>query len=459
MSSDFGSVESLVVAAIIEDGSPKKAFQAGITRDDFTMHSEEWDWIMQQIESGMALSWRRFQREFPDFEKVIPNERLQDLLVELKKESAYAQLVGGIETVAADLSPDNALERADQLREIVSEVLRIHSPMSDVLLSGDWKRHMEEIRRIRLLREQGVAPGIPTNIKSIDHHLGGLISGRTIVVLGRPGDAKSMTVAKFMVEAFWDNRRVGIFSPEMNEFEHQCRVATLLSAKKEIQEALGLKQAFRNRALMEGHDFNEKKYKAFRKWLDEQVGGEMFLFTQKFRRTKITPAFIESKVDDLGLEVILVDPIYKLKSSTRRKLKHEEIADLTDSMQDIAKMFNIPVLITNQAHRQGGNFRGSAPGKDSSFNSDAPVQEADHVLGVKFFEDENNLRIWCSKNRFGKPFIADIKFIPNIGVFEDTTEIKGSYFNSEGEYEESKEDAEIRKAVEEAERQEAEAGT
>jgi len=436
MTDDFGSVENLVLAAIVEEGSPKKAFQAGITRDDFRMYEEEWDWIIEQLERSRAINWRRFQQAFPDFTKIVPKERLQDLVEELKRESAFTSLTSVIETVAADLTPENTIEKAEQLRDVVGDVLRLHSPMSDVLLTSDWKSHLTEIKNIRLLREQGVAPGIPTGFKSLDHHWGGQIPGRVILVLGRPGDAKSMTLAKFFISSFLDNRRVGIFSPEMNEHEHRCRVATMLSSIPEVQQEVGLKKAFRNRALMDGTGFNEKTYKRFWQYLESR-SGEMILHTRKWRRTKMTPTFIESRIDDLGLEAIYIDPIYKLKSARKRSVKREEIEDLTDALQEIGESFNIPVVISNQAHRQGGNFRGNAPSKDQSFNSDAPVQEADHVIGVKHFDDEHMIRLWCSKNRFGSPFTANVKFFPNIGIMEDVTPIGESYYNGKEDLDEA----------------------
>jgi hypothetical protein len=432
MTDDFGSVENLVIARIVEEGTAKKAFQQGIARDDFKMYEEEWDWIIESMERSRTINWRRFQQVFPDFAKIVPKERLQDLCEELKRESAFTSLSGILETVALDLTPDNAVEKADQLREVIADVLRLHSPMSDVLLSSDWKHHIKDIKQLRLLREQGEAPGIPSGFKSIDHHWGGLIPGRVILALGRPGDAKSMTLAKMFISAFMDGRRVGVFSPEMNEHEHRCRIATLISALPEVQEELGLKKAFRNRALMFGENFNEKTYKRFWQYLDS-LPGEIVLHTRKWHRMKMTPSFIEARIDELGLEAIFIDPIYKLKSTRKRMVKREEIEDLIEALEEISEAYTIPVIVSNQAHRQGGNFRGNAPGKDHSFNSDAPVQEADHVIGVKHFEDENKLRLWCSKNRFGSPFTADVKFFPNIGIIEDVTRIEGDYYNGHEE--------------------------
>lgn len=445
------SVEGFVISGLIEDQSPKKAFQAGLTSDDFQVYEDEWNWLVERAERSRPINRRLFLKSFPDFEWFTSNERLQDLIEELKQEVAFYAISTAIETVADKLSPETVLESAELLREVVADVLRLHSPASDVLLTGNWQQHLAEIRQLRILRGQGVSAGISTGLKNLDHHWGGLVAGRLILVLGRPGDAKSFLLAKFVTEAFKQGHRVGLFSPEMNEFEHRCRIATLLSADPEIQEEFGIGKSFRNRALMEGHGFNEKTYKRFWQYLESKPG-EMILLTQKWRRTKMTPAFVESRIDDLGVELAIVDPIYKMKPINRRQLKHEEIADMVDSMQDMATGFNIPVVISNQANRQM-TTRGDAPHKDSGYGSDAPSHEASQVIGVKHFSEERKMVLRCTKNRFGEDFRVDVAFHPNVGKMIDLTAIKGDYFKGDTDneaYEEFKKELEEEGEVVEA---------
>jgi replicative DNA helicase len=280
------------------------------------------------------------------------------------------------------------------------------------------------------MRDNGEVPGIPTRIPHIDLHWGGLQRESTAVVLGRPGDAKSMLLGKFAVEATWSGYRAGIFSPEMTEHQHRCRFATLLSAKKEVQEALGLKGAFRNRALKDGYGYNYKSYKRFLEWCKTELkGGEIALFTQKYRREKMTPQYIASRAEDLGLDLVIVDPIYKLKTARRVSDRWERIGDIVDALTDIAHALNIPVIMSNQANRALVGNRGEAPGQDSSYASDAPSQEADAVIGVKHFSEERIMKLNCSKNRHGEQFKFQMAFHPNIGTMEDVTPIKGDYLN------------------------------
>ena len=445
------SVEAFVITALAEEGSVKKAFQAGVTVDDFQLHDEEWNWLCKRAERKKPINIRLLKKQFPEFEALQVGDRIQDLLEELKQERAFVDLQTSLEEAMVDLDQDNAMEHASQLRERLTEILRIHTPTSDILITGDFQEHLAHMKRLRALREAGQVMGISTGFKNLDHHWGGLMPSRLITTLGRPGDAKSFFLSKLQATAMFEGHRVGVFSPEMDRHAHTCRLHTLLSHLPEIQEEVGLRHSFRNRALMEGHGFNEKTYKKFCQYLDSEIKGEIVLFTQKWRLSKMSPSFIESKIDDLGLEAIFIDPIYKLKSSRRRQLKHEEIGDLVDSVQDMAQAFQIPVVITNQAHRQMGN-RGDAPHKDQSFGADAPVHESDAVVGVKYFEDEQKLILRCTKNRYGADFRVDVRFRPNIGMMEDITPLSGSYFN--GHEEKADEEVEqAKKEIEAAERE------
>ena len=198
---------------------------------------------------------------------------------------------------------------------------------------------------------------------------------------------------------------------------------------------------------MDGSGFNYKTYKRFWEWTKEQQG-EMLLFTQKFRMQKMTPGYIESKINDLGLDFLIVDPIYKLRPSMKGRWMagYEKIGQITDELCDIAEMHDIPLVMSNQAHRQMGN-RGDAPTKDNSFGADAPVQEADYVFGVKHVKDDRKLILRCTKSRWCDEFRVDVKFLPNIGLMEDVNYSQDGYYNG---HEDGSSEA-VKKAVKEIE--------
>jgi hypothetical protein len=438
------SVEAITLAAIVSEGigGLRKVYQHGVSAQDFPTHEEEFAYIEERAASRKPFNARIFRRAFPDFEWLPTDERLQDLLADLKNERAFIEFNSAMNTMSEELSVDNAIESATTMRDMLGEVVRLHSPVSDHTLIGGWREHLQEQRLLRTLRDAGTPPGIPTGLSWIDHHWDGLGQGRLIIVLGRPGEGKTYLVDKFAGHAAFEKHRIAMFSPEMNKREHLCRIHTLLSAYPEVQEAVGLDHSFRNRALMRGQGYNMKTYKRFLEYVEETMG-EIILISGTHRAQRMTPAFIESKVADIAPDMVIVDPIYKLSSVKNRASRIEELSDISDSLQDISETFNVPVVATNQAHRQMTG-RDDAPHKDNSFNSDVPIQEADHVIGVKNISDERRMILRCSKSRFGHDFRFECKFYPNTGVMKPTSEPQGSYMNGDDE---DIEDEELREIV------------
>ena len=418
------SVEALVISKLVEEGSLKKAYQAGITEADFEIYDEEWRWLVGRAVSRQPIYPRVFKKVFPEFDYLSPGEKLQDLFDELKHERAYVAISSAIEEVLTGeepLIPDNAVDKAIALRELLGETLKIHSPYSDISLKSQWQRGYNRMKALFALRGGNEPPGIRTGITHFDHHFGGLQKETSYLFLGRPGDAKTFTLEKFAAEGAWGGYRVGLFSPEMTEHQHNCRVHTLLSAKPEIQLDVGLTQAFRNNHLKNGYGFNIKLYKKFLMYLEDEMKGEIYLFTQRYRREKMSVSYIETRIEDYGLDLVIVDPIYKLRSPRNRHSRWEELGDITDALIDLSHTYNIPVVLSNQANRALVGKRGDAPDKDSSFGADAPVQEANCVVGVKHYSEERMMKYNCSKNRDGEAFRFSARFHPNVGIIEDVT--------------------------------------
>ena len=417
------SAEQYLVAEIVREGSPRKIFQAGLSVDDFELFDQEVEWLVSQYEARRVISVEDFKRKFPDFEMIQSSHRLSHLIESFKRERAFVSVSSALDEISSTLDFDNALEKAEQLKEILREVIKSRGSVSDVSLR-DWKQHYIYMRHLMMMRENGEAPGIPTGLPTLDFHLGGLQKGRMYLVLGRPGDGKSYFLAKLATEAMLDGRQVGFFSPEMSEHEHRARIYTLLSANPEIQEAVGLVQSFRNRALMDGTGYNIKTYQRFLEYVHSTIEGNIELYTSRFRR-RPQVGTIEGWVEQREIDLLIIDPIYELKP-IRRSTKFEELGEIVDSLEEMALYFDIPVVITNQANRALVGQKGDVPTKDTSYGSDVPVQRAGTVVGVKYDEEDEILRIRCSKSRFGKAFRLQVRLNPNTGeMMELLPELQG----------------------------------
>ena len=112
------SVEALVISKLVEEVNLKQAFQAGILQDDFEMHDEEWQWLIQRAATRKVISARRFKARFPEFDYLPTGDKIQDLLEELKTERAFVAISSAIDDVFSGDDPlgqENAVDKAVQL--------------------------------------------------------------------------------------------------------------------------------------------------------------------------------------------------------------------------------------------------------------------------------------------------------------------------------------------------------
>src|SRR4029077_1317316 len=266
------SVESFVISALSEEGSLKKALQAELSPDDFELHDEEFHWMCERTERKEPITPLFFKRRFPEFEFVLSQDSLNDLIVELKKANMYVAISSAVDELVGGedpLSIDNVLDKLSAFTEVTENIQGTAAVHKPILISSGWETHYNRVKNLSILRDNDEIPGIPTGLAHLDHHWGGLQGETAYLYLGSPGDAKSFSVAQVAVECAWHGYRSVVFSPEMSEHQHYARFHTLLSAKEEVQDALGFKEPFRNRALREGRGFNLKNYKRFLQWWSE----------------------------------------------------------------------------------------------------------------------------------------------------------------------------------------------
>lgn len=414
------TVEPLVLAAIIEDGSLKEAYREGVGRNNFEVFEEEYDWIEKRYERKKPINKRVFLQRFPDFDFFVPSEDLKALIDELKNEGAFSKVNAMVESISQTLTTENAIDIAEHCREILTDVLRTHQKHSDISLK-DFRDYYEGIRQHRIAIRAGEPHvlGMPTSIPSIDFNWDGLIPGRLIGVLSRPGHAKSFFVAWLAWQAIKNGWRIGLFSPEMSRDEHIARVHTLASAEKEIQEACGLTESFRNNDLNRKTGFDLKAYKRFMEYF-ESLPGNCYLFTKQYRISAMTIPYVATRIEDLGLQGVMADPLSKLATLKNRESPVWEMRDKVDAFQELAEEHNLWAIATNWSRRDAIGKKDEPPGEGSSYGSDALEQEADHVITLRYNEDDHELQMRCTKSRFSaKAFRVNLTFRPNTGTFRE----------------------------------------
>jgi len=424
------SVERLVISALVDEGAAalRTLYSHGVGKEAFAVYDEEFAWIEQRLARRKPLNRRVFTERFDDFEWMRAKESTADLAVSLKEEAALAETNQLVQTLAEQVRPDNVLDMLVATRDRLSAITRRHAPMSDVDLD-EWQSVVEEFKQAKVLAAQGKSLSILTGIEPIDSHLGGLMPGQFIQVNGRTGEGKSMWTTLLA----WRARKhaqanVGIFSPELNKHETRCRYHTIASADKDVQEAVGIEKSFRNRALMDRRYVNIKTYQRFMEYI-AALPGSMHLLCGTGMREQMSVGYIEDKIVEYELDLVVVDPIYLLKPVREHRdgNVYQEVAWIAESLHRVGEQYDIPIVFTNQAHLDGN--KGDAPSIEKSFGAKALLHLADYVLAVRHMSEENLLIVKSNKSRFGQGFRFTATFIANTGFFSIDDGASANYYN------------------------------
>lgn len=443
------SAEVLLLSAIVDEGAQalRRVYAQGVSADSFAVYDEEFEWIERRLARKKPITLRALREQFPDFEYMrARGETVDDLARELKEECALASMNEIVSSLAEQATKENVIELLVAARDRITQVTRAHSPMSDVDLD-EWRPVIEDMRQRMILARQGVSPGILTGIPHIDHHLGGLLPGQFVMVNGRTGSTKSFFVTMLAWAARKQAAKVGIFSPEFNKHEVSCRYHTLASADKDVQRALGFRHSFRNRALMNGIGFNLKSYQRMLEYIDA-MPGRTHLLCGTGMKDQMSVGYIEDRIVEYELDLVIVDPIYLLKPVRlhREGNVYQEVAWIGEKLHQLSEQYDIPIVFTNQAHLEGPKT--DAPALDKSFGTKSLLHLSDWVLAVQFMSEENKLIVKANKARFGEEFRFVATFLPNTGYFDVDSPLPhaSAYYNGSSDSPEEGEEV-VRRAV------------
>ena len=425
------STEALLISAVVDEGATalRQVYSAGITSEFFSCFDEEWRFVERRAARKKPINLRTLRESFPDFDyQRAKGETIADLADELKREVALASMNEILASLAEQTTKENVLENLTAAKEKISAVTRAHAPMSDVDLDADVGGQIEQMKQGMLLAKQGQSLGILTGIPHIDYHMGGLMPGQFTMVQGRTGSGKSY----FLMMLGWAAKKLGLnvalFSPEFNAHEVRCRYHTLASADKDVQAACQLERSFRNSHLMKRDRFNLKSYQGFLDYLHE-MPGSYHLLCGSGSKDQMSVGYIEDRLVEYQLDLVLVDPIYLLKPVRLHSEgnPYQEVAWIGETLHRLGETYQVPIVFTNQAHLDGN--KGDAPSMDKSYGAKALLHLADWVLSVQHMSEENVLVVKANKGRFGEAFRLLATFVADSGFFEVQTPAPNGYRN------------------------------
>lgn len=275
----------------------------------------------------------------------------------------------------------------------------------------DFDKAMKEYEETRLLAEQmGGVPGISTGIGFIDSaYTSGLAGGDLIVVLGWTGRAKSLLTTMICCNAFHKGFKPMIISLEMNTKKVQDRAYTMLG-----------KGRFKNSDLAVG-DIREDD---FRSWSSSINKGNGFVVVSHDGNNEITPAVVQSKIDQHKPDIIVLDYAQLMSDNANSSDMTARMRNMSKEFKRLATANNIPIILISSA----------TPDSTASINTPPIIEQVAWSKQLSFDADlafavhrhdgqiEDNcvvIEIAGRKNRNGDLFSGYFKANINEGIYEE----------------------------------------
>lgn len=183
--------------------------------------------------------------------------------------------------------------------------------------------------------------GIPTGFKRFDDMTGGLFPKELTVVFGLSGKGKSTLMKQIGVNA----RRAGYNVLHCGNEEDEFQMRTKYTAVE-----TGTKYSHWKRG-----QFDEVDMKVYENYLEEQKSngsGELFIydFPQQTDATMIERQLMELKLQGVKIDLVIVDYLDLMSSIKKAYNENDEGGRVTGDLKQLAKNFDVPVLVATQAN-------------------------------------------------------------------------------------------------------------
>jgi replicative DNA helicase len=273
----------------------------------------------------------------------------------------------------------------------------------------DFEAAQEDYKATRLLAEQmGGVPGIPTGIDFMDSaYPSGLAGGDLVVVLGWTGRAKSLLTTKICVNAHKQGFKPMIVSLEMKTQKVRDRAYTMMG-----------NGVFRNTDLSVG-DVDEDNFRTWAKKVDK---GNGFVVVSHDGNDEITPAVIQSKIDQHKPDIVVLDYAQLMSDNAHSSDMTARMRNMSKEFKRLAVSNNIPIILISSATPDNTASINTPPiieqvawSKQLSF--DADLAFAVHRHDAVLEEGWVIIEIAGRKNRNGELFAGYFKANINEGKY------------------------------------------
>lgn len=237
-----------------------------------------------------------------------------------------------------------------------------------------------------------VAPGIPTQIPTLDQMLGGgLKGGKQIIIAARPSVGKSSLAQQLCLNVARQGHTAAMLSMEMSGSEMTDRAVANLG-----RVSLGSLETGR---------MDDDSWGRLAEAVENMRGLPLFFDDQP----ALTLTDITTKARALkrkhGLKLLVIDYLQLCASGKSDASRHHQIEEISRGLKALARQLDITILTLSQLNREAEKRQNGRPVLSDLKESGAIEEDADIVLMMwrhRVGESSNVIGLAVPKNRQGR---------------------------------------------------------
>lgn len=180
--------------------------------------------------------------------------------------------------------------------------------------------------------------GVPSGLTDLDNLLGGFEKQDLIVLAGRPGMGKSALVLRVALNAAQAGYKIGLFPNEMSKDECYFRMAAMITGLNS--------QRIKRPATLSPAEYS-RLTSAF---------GELAKLPIFIDDARMSPAQLyavgEWRKHNFGLDMIMVDGMYRMPSSSGTTDRYERFSEVAEDLKNACRDLDLPIFTTHQLNRE-----------------------------------------------------------------------------------------------------------
>lgn len=376
-------IEKQVISKILEEKILDKLIDQNIGSVYFVSYNDEAKFIFNHYnEYKIVPTKETFISTFPEFEFTDTDENWEYLIQGLREGYMFSQLAQLV-TSSTSVIKNDAFEGYQMLKNKILELESIRPITSNDIIQNANIRLKEYNDRLESDQNNVIKIGLD----EMDEKLFGWNMGEELVtIMARTNQGKSWLLLEFLMNAWKQGKRVGLYSGEMS--------ATQIGYRFDA-----LNEHFSNLNLMRANPDEKEKYEEYIKALKNNENCFQVI-TPKDLGHLATVNDIDHMINKYNLDIVGIDQFSLMEDFRSKKGDPVRIrlGNISADLFNMSMKYKIPIIALSQANRMAG--KNTTPELEHMSESDAIAQNSTKVISMT--RSGNELKMSVVKNRYGK---------------------------------------------------------